>query len=273
MLRRLELSEDDHRHLIRYARDRHIDFLSTPFDRESAAFLDRLGVMAFKIGSGDLTDRFLLSHVARTERPLLLSTGGATLTEVSEALAVVEANGNPPVALLHCVSTYPAGVENVNLRAMDALRREFQRPVGFSDHTPDRLAPVLAVAIGACIVEKHLTLSRALAGPDHAFSLEPSDFALMVSDIRRAERAMGSGRKEPQPGEAAIMGVARKSLFSARRIEQGDVITEEDVVALRPAGGISPMQASAILGRVAALPIDRGVMLRLDMVRETRQNA
>src|SRR5207244_2412138 len=139
----------------------------------SADLLCELGVAAFKIGSGDLTDAFLLAHVARFGRPVLLSTGGATLADVRAALAMIDENGRPPVALLHCVSNYPAQLEHANLRAIDELHRVFGVPVGFSDHTPDSVASLIALALGACIVEKHLTVDRTLPGPDHAFSLEP----------------------------------------------------------------------------------------------------
>jgi len=268
MLERLELSADDHRHLLRYARQRSIEFLSTPFDPQSADLLHELGVAAFKIGSGDLTDALLLARVAACGRPVLLSTGGATLDDVRRALAVIEEHGAPPVALLHCVSTYPARAEDANLRAIGELGRVFHRPVGFSDHTPDCLTPVLAVAAGAAILEKHLTVDRAMPGPDHAFSLEARDFAAMVAEIRRAERALGSGVKQPLPDELPIMRVVRKSLYAARTISRGHAIAADDLVALRPAGGISPMDAKRIVGRVAKESIDAGVMLRPDMVED-----
>jgi N,N'-diacetyllegionaminate synthase len=272
MLRKLELSIADHRFLFRHARKRGIEFLSTPFDTQSADGLADLGVRAFKIGSGDLTDRFLLSRVARVGRPVVLSTGGSTMSDIRAALLVMRQAGNPPIALLHCVSKYPAAAEETNLLAIRRLKTAFKCPVGFSDHTVDALAPLLAVALGASILEKHLTLSRAMDGPDHAASLEPGDFALMVKEIRRAEKALGDGRKVPLPGEQSIMAVARKSLYASRSIDKGRVIRQDDLIALRPAGGISPMHADRILGRVARHAIGAGDLLRVEMTRGRRRS-
>lgn len=270
MLKKLELSASDHDHLFRHATARGITFLSTPFDRQSADLLADLGVAAFKIGSGDLTDRFLLARVAKFGRPVLLSTGGSTLAEVGAALDVLRDNGNPPTALLHCVSTYPAKVEGINLRAMDTLLRAFPIPVGFSDHTEDLLAPVMAVSMGASLLEKHMTLARTMSGPDHGFSLEPTDFGKLVAEIRRVEGALGDGRKEPLPEEKPIMDVARKSLFAARRIEADSTIGEADLIALRPANGLSPMEAHRLIGHVARQTVEAGQMMQLDMVHLER---
>lgn len=273
MLKRLELSADDHEQLFHYAEARNITFLSTPFDCQSADLLDGLGVAAFKIGSGDLTDSLLLSHVAAKGRPVILSTGGATLKEVGDALRVIKTAGDPSVALLHCVSTYPAKVETVNLRAINTLAEEFGVPTGFSDHTPGLLAPVIAVSLGAKIIEKHMTLSQVLAGPDHRFSLEPADFKKLIARVRQTEDAMGHGRKEPLDEEKVIMSVVRKSLFAAKQIEAGSIITGDDLVALRPAEGISPMDARQLIGHVACRTINAGEMMRQDMVEQHRDRS
>jgi N-acetylneuraminate synthase/N,N'-diacetyllegionaminate synthase len=217
-----------------------------------------------------LTDRFLLSCVAALRLPVLLSTGGATLAEVRSACHVVCEAGNPPLALLHCVSAYPASSDEVNLRALDVLRHTFNVPVGFSDHTPDILASIIAVARGSAILEKHLTLDRTLPGPDHAFSLEPEALRLLVNELRRTERALGDGAKQPSPAERPIMAVARKSMFAARRIERGAVITRDDLVALRPAGGMSPMDADCLIGALAVEAIEGGTLMRPDMVERAR---
>ncbi len=190
MLRRLELSTDGHHAVVERCRDRGILFLSTPFDEQSADFLDAMGVPAFKIPSGELTNAALVSHVARKGRPMIVSTGMATLGEVDEAIRTIAASGNPPVALLQCVTNYPADPATANLRAMHAMAAAFDVPTGYSDHTRGVETALAAVALGACIVEKHFTLDRLLPGPDHAASLEPGELAQLIAQAEsQAEHA------------------------------------------------------------------------------------
>src|SRR5690606_33903649 len=213
MLKALELEPGDFRELAEHARERGLVFLSTPFDSESVDLLATLPVPAYKIGSGDLTNMPLLQRVAALGLPVILSTGMATLGEVEEALTWLRQAGDPPVALLHCTSAYPAPYDALNLRAMETLRQAFGCPVGYSDHSLGIEVPVAAVAIGACILEKHLTLDRSLPGPDHAASLEPAEFSLMVQAIRHIEVALGSPVKAPQPVEEDVRLAARKSII------------------------------------------------------------
>ena len=249
MLRELELPLRSWADLAAHARRRGVTFLSTPFDPPSVELLARLDVPAFKIGSGDLTNAILLRATAHHRRPMMLSTGMATMREVEDALEVVRNAGAPPVAVLHCASAYPAPTVDLNLRAIDTLRERLGVVVGFSDHSEGIVAPGAAIARGAAIVEKHLTLDRSMSGPDQAASLEPSEFAAMVRAIRESWDALGDGRKEPRASELDAMRVARRSLVASRPLRAGQVLTELDLAAKRPGSGISPMRIDEIVGR------------------------
>lgn len=267
MLKRLELSEEAHGQLRAHCQERGILFLSTPFDELSADFLDTLGMPAFKIASSELTHWRLLEHVARKGRPMLLSTGMSDAQEVAEALRVIRHAGNAPVVLLHCVSNYPADPADANLRAMRAMTEQFQVPVGYSDHTPGIEVALGAVALGACIVEKHFTLDRTLPGPDHQASLEPGELAALVRGIRVVEAAFGNGRKEPAPSERDVAQVARRSLVALRDIPAGASLTEALVGIRRPGTGLPPADWSRVIGRRAAAAISAGTPLRWEMLR------
>jgi sialic acid synthase SpsE len=223
---------------------------STPDEEDSADFLETLDVPLFKVGSAEVTNLEFLRHVARKRRPLILSTGMSTLSEVEQAVRAIEETGNRQLVLLHCVSDYPSRPEDSNLRAMEALRAAFGYPVGFSDHTPGHVVAVAAVALGACVIEKHLTLDNALAGPDHAASLDPPAFAALVSAIRQCEAALGSGRKEPVAAEQAHRPLMRKRWVASRALAAGTRITRADL-ALRRASpdGLDPAQLPLLLGR------------------------
>lgn len=267
MLRRLELSETDHQELMAYCCRREILFLSTPFDERSADLLARLGVPAFKIPSGELTNLPFLKHVARLEKPMIVSTGMATLAEVEAAVKAIREIRSIELVLLHCVSSYPADPSQANLRAIQTMRSAFQLPVGFSDHTLGLTAALAAVALGACVIEKHFTLDRNLPGPDHRASLEPQELKNLVREIRMVEAALGDGRKEPTRAEAETAAVARKSLVAARNIPAGSWLTEELVVALRPGTGLPPSMLSQVLGKRAARDIIEGTLLNLEMLQ------
>lgn len=249
MLRRLELSEKDHRELIAYCREKEILFLATPFEEESADFLESLNLPAFKIPSGELTNLPFLAHVARKGRPMIVSTGMATLEEVERGVRTIRENGAPELILLHCVSNYPADPAEVNLRALATLWEAFQVPVGYSDHTPGIEIALAAAALGAVLIEKHFTLDRTLPGPDHRASLEPAELMDMVQGIRRIESALGHGEKVPAPAEAAISAVARKSLVAARDLPAGTVLARSDVAIKRPGTGIPPADLQRVLGK------------------------
>jgi len=258
MLERLELSGDDHRTLLAHCRAASITFLSSPFDEQSADLLDDLGVTAFKIPSGELTNHALLRHVAEKGKPLIVSTGMSTLAEVTEAVEVIIAAGSRHLSLLHCVTEYPAPFADVNLRAMLTLRDAFGFPVGYSDHTPGIEIAVAAVALGASIIEKHFTLSRGMSGPDHRASLEPDELAEMVRAIRNVEQALGDGVKSPAPCEVKNIPIARKSVVAERDIAAGEALTRENVAIKRPGDGIQPRDLETVMGRSVAVDIKSG---------------
>lgn len=265
MLSRLELSPAAHRELQSYCNERNIIFLSTPFDEQAADFLDELGVPAFKISSGDLTNSPLLEHVAGKGKPVILSTGMAELAEVIEAVSVLSAAGCENPILLHCVSNYPADAAEVNLRAMQTIRAAFNVPVGFSDHTEGIDVALAAVALGACVIEKHFTLDRALPGPDHQASLEPAHLRQLVESIRRVETALGDGRKRPAASELETARVARRSLVAAEDIAAGATVERKMVVLRRPGTGMSPAEISEVLGRRTQRAIAAGTLLESAM--------
>jgi N,N'-diacetyllegionaminate synthase len=262
MLKRLELSAESHAELIEHARARKLIFLSTPFDAESADLLDSLGVPVFKLGSGELTDVPLLAHVARKGRPMIVSTGMSWMVEVERAVCVIQKAGPVPVALLHCVSNYPAESEGSNLRAMDTMRDAFGTPVGYSDHTRGHLTAVAAVARGACIIEKHLTLDRTSPGPDHQASSDPQEFARMVEAIREVEAALGDGVKRPVRSELPMRDIARKSVVAVVHIPRGQPVTREMLGVRRPGTGIPPSDLERLIGRAHCEDIPAGSLLR-----------
>jgi N-acetylneuraminate synthase len=258
MLRALELSSDAHGVLAAYCAERGITFLSTPFDQGSVDLLAALGIPVFKVGSGEITNLALLRHIASVGKPVILSTGMSYLAEVGDALATLSEAGASEVVLLHCTTEYPAPVNEVNLRAMATMVDKFRVPVGYSDHTDDISVSVAAVALGACVIEKHFTLDRNLPGPDHLASLEPADLARLVRGVRDVESAMGNGVKEPAPSELRNREIARRSIVTALPIREGAQITDDMLKILRPGTGIPPAMAAEVTLRRAsrALPAD-----------------
>lgn len=277
MLSKLELPREWHADLQRRARERGIGFLSTPFDVDSLDFLVSLGMPALKVPSGELTNGPLLWRFARTQLPLIVSTGMATLAEVEQALAVIahalHSDAEPAdfdevasawsraewrdrlrghVTLLHCTSQYPTAMQEVNLRAMDTLAAAFDLPVGYSDHSEGTLVPVAAVARGATLIEKHFTLDRTLPGPDHRASLEPAELARMVADVRSVALALGDGRKSPQPSEWDTRRAARQQVVAARDIAAGTRFSRADLTTARAGGGRPAMQLWSTVEQRAA---------------------
>lgn len=267
MARKLELSFDDFRELKLYCDERGIVFLSTPFDLESVDFLHSLGVPALKVSSGDLTNHPLLRRVASKGVPVILSTGMADLDEVEEATEVVRAEGNDRIVLLQCVTNYPADPADVNLRAMRTMAQAFNVPVGYSDHTLGIEVAIGAAALGACVIEKHFTLDRNLAGPDHRASLEPRELESLVHGIRKVEAALGAGVKTPAASEASNAAVARRSLVAACDIQAGTVITRESISCKRPGTGLPPKMLERIVGKTALVDLRAGTLLELDMFK------
>ncbi len=261
MLENLELSAEDFAGLAGYCSSRGLVFLSTPFDRESVDLLAALDVPAFKIASGEITNWPLLEHVAQQNKPVILSTGLSYLSEVDEAVRVLRRSGCGELALLHCLTDYPADPAQVNLRAMELMAAAFRVPVGYSDHTSGLAVAAAATALGACIIEKHFTLDRNLPGPDHQASLEPGELRELVRTVRTVEAALGHGRKEPAPSEEKNRVVVRRSLTAARHIGKGETIGLEMLAALRPADGISPVRTGEIVGRRSRRPLAEGQIL------------
>ncbi|MGB1700719.1 MAG: N-acetylneuraminate synthase [Nannocystaceae bacterium] len=257
MLKALELSEAHHHHLHRYAGTRGIMFLSSPFDIESMGLLASLHMKIGKIPSGELTNLRFLQAMTRHFEELILSTGMASLAEIQTALEVLTDAGarRERITVLHCNTEYPTPMEDVNLRAMQTIRDATGCRVGYSDHSLGIEVPIAAVALGAVTIEKHITLDRELPGPDHRCSLEPDQLTQMVRGIRNIEQAMGNGVKVPSPSETKNIEIARRSLHAATALEAGHILREEDILARRPATGISPMMLEQILGK----PITRAV--------------
>ena len=254
MLRRLELTEAMHLDLISHCATRRIGFFSTGFDIESVDLLVSLGQDKFKIPSGEITNLPYLRHIGRLGKAVILSTGMATLGEIEEAIDALEHAGTlrSNLTVLHCTTEYPTPMNEVNLRAMQSIHAAFGLAVGYSDHTPGIEVAIAAVAMGATLIEKHLTLDRNLPGPDHKASLEPEEFKAMVSAIRNIEIALGDGIKRLTPSEARNKPIARKSLVASRPIKAGEIFNAKNTMAKRPGIGISPMNWDVIMGRPAS---------------------
>lgn len=267
MLRRLELSESQHRELIAHCAWHGILFLSTPFDEESADLLESLEVAAFKIPSGEITNLPFLEHLARKNKPIILSTGMSHLVEVEAAVTTLRTGGQQALALLHCVSNYPAAPADCNLRAMDTMSAALHVPVGYSDHTEGIEVCLAAVARGACIIEKHLTLNRLLPGPDHRASSEPEELARLIHSVRHVEEALGHGRKEPAASEANTAAVARKSLVAARDMPAGTRLTRELIAIKRPGTGLSPALLDQVVGKTLRKDVRESNLLTWEILQ------
>lgn len=267
MLKRLELTREMHVELIAHCRQRGIAFLSTPFEEASADCLVGLGLMFLKVPSGEITNLPFLDHVARKQLPVILSTGMATLAEVEDAVAVFRTAGNPRLILLHCVSSYPANPVECNLRAMQTMANAFGLPIGFSDHTLGIEVAMAAVALGACVIEKHFTIDRVMPGPDHKSSLEPAELLELVRGIRSVESALGDGRKVRTASEQNTADVARKSIVAACDIPKGVVVTAGMLVLRRPGTGLLPVLIPRIVGRKALQHISAGTLISLEMLQ------
>lgn len=255
MVRRLEMPESMTRSIAAHAASVGIIFLSTGFDEESVDLLDDIGVPAFKVGSGEVTDLPLLEFIGHKRKPVILSTGMSYLEEVKSAVETLLAAGCTELALLHCVSSYPADPHEANLRVLRTLRDTFNTPIGFSDHCIDNEIAIAAVAMGANIVEKHITLDVDLPGPDHRVSLSPDKFKSLVQSIRLVERAFGDGVKRPYPGEQNVRDLARRSIVAAHSIAPGAIITRDMLAFKRPGTGIPPGQWKQLVGKRAAREI------------------
>ena len=297
MLKKLELSGDATRYVAEHAKSVGITFLSTPEGEACTDFIDELGVPAFKIGSADLTNHQHLTYVAKKKKPIMLSTGMATLEEVKEAVKVIENTGNKKIILLHCTSNYPAILESVNLRAMTTLKKEFQVPTGYSDHTIGIGVSIMAALLGASVIEKHFTLDKELPGPDHKASLEPPELKKMIKGIRLAERnrvaesmvrkkmreistkvaierkvlegierILGQASKKPTRSEEEMIRLARKYIVAKEEIRKGEVITLKMLAIKRSGGGLEPKHLKEIIGKKAKMKIGKDETVTYDKV-------
>lgn len=249
------------------ASDLGLDLFSTPFDPSAVDFLRDLGTPAMKIASFELVDLDLIRAAAATGQPLIISTGMATEAEIDDAVSAATGAGATGVILLRCNSSYPAPVEEMDLRAIPAMAERWGLPVGFSDHTLGTTAAIVAVTLGACVIEKHLTLRRADGGPDAAFSLEPGEFTAMVEAVREAEASLGAVRFGPSEHERHSLAF-RRSLFVVADVAAGQRLTRDDVRAIRPGDGLPPKHLDEVVGRAAAGPIARGTPLRWDLLAD-----
>lgn len=265
MIRRLQLSFEDFEKLYQYCQSQKILFMSTPFDKESADFLDQLGMEIFKVPSGEVTNLPFLTHIARKGKPMILSTGMADLGEVEEAVEAVRGAGNQDLTLLHCTSSYPADPAEANLKAMLTLKEAFGLSMGYSDHTPGIEVSLAAAALEACVIEKHFTLDKNMEGPDHRMSLDPIELKAWVKGVRIVESSLGNGLKAPLAQEQAVAKAARRSLVAAANIAPGQLITEDLIEILRPGGGLPPSFAPRLIGRRAKAGISAGSLFSLEM--------
>jgi len=262
MLRRCELSWGDQEKLKKHADERGVMFLSTPFDEESADFLDSLGVPVFKIASSDLTHVPLMRHVAAKGKPVLLSTGMSFLSEVADAVYNLRSAGAKEILLLHCVSAYPASSKDMNLRALQTLQSYFELPVGLSDHSEGILLPLVAVALGAVLIEKHFTLDKNASGPDHKASMDPKDLALLVNNLRVVEGSLGDGRKRPSDVEEEGRLFNRRSIVAAVDIRAHETIAQWMLTFKRPGSGLEPRHWEKVIGMTARRNIGKDTILQ-----------
>ena len=280
MLKKLELSEEDHLTLFQYCKEKQIDFLSSPFDLDSLDFLIKLGVKKIKIGSGEITNSPLLLKASQSGLPIILSTGMSLLSDIEEALGVMlfgyskldqkpEFNNfrkaylnkenhkkfHSKITLLHCTTEYPAPFDEINLNVMKNLKKAFNIDIGYSDHPKGIAVPIAAVAMGARVIEKHITLDKTLPGPDHKASIEPDELLLMTKSIREIEQSLGESIKIPSVSEMKNISVARKSIIASRDIKKGDIFSEDNITIKRPGTGLSPNYYWDILGKKAKIDI------------------
>jgi N-acetylneuraminate synthase len=266
VIKRIEIPRQWTPDLMAYCREKGIMFLSTPFDLKAVDELEAAGVEAYKVASFEITHLPMLRKISATGKPIILSTGMASLEDIEVALKAVKEGGSSQVALLHCAIAYPPKYEDINLRAMDTMKQAFQVPVGFSDHTMGHVTDVAAVARGACIIEKHFTLSRKQEGPDHPFSLEPHELKEMITAIRQTEKILGSPFKQHTVAENELYRIARRSLVAAVKIPAGTKITEDMIAVKRPGFGIPVRHMEIVIGRTAKVDIDEDDILTWEMI-------
>lgn len=263
MVKKLELSFDDFVKIKDYCDEKQIHFLSSAFDLSSIHFLSSLDLPFWKIPSGEITNLPYLLAIAKTQKPVIMSTGMCELAEVQTALSILRDNGSPKITLLHCNTEYPSPFEDINLNAIKSMRERFNVDVGYSDHSVGIEVPIAAAALGATVIEKHFTLDKNMVGPDHRASLEPHELAAMVASIRNIEKAMGDGIKLPSSSERKNIAVARKSIVASRSIKKGEFLTDKNITAKRPGNGISPMRWFDVIGTLAKRDFEEDELIEI----------
>ena len=263
MLKKLELSYTQFKKIFKYCKQKEITFLASPFDLESVEFLESLKIDAYKIASGEITNIPLIKSIAEKHKPMIVSTGMATIKEIKEAIYMIKNIGNNQIILLHCVSEYPVPITKLNLRLIPNLSKMFKLPVGFSDHSLGILAPITATALGAAIIEKHFTINKSMIGPDHKSSLSPRELCVMIKSIKDIEQALGDGKKHLTEKEQRNKKLARKSLIAKVDIRKGTRITENEITIKRPGTGLSSKYLRYVIGKIVKHDIKKDELLKL----------
>lgn len=249
MLKKLEMSYESFEKIKEYCDKIGIDFMSTAFDFDSVDFLSGFDMKYWKIPSGEITNLPYLEKIAKLNKPIILSTGMSTMNEIKDAYEVIKKYNNEDIIILHCTSEYPAPLDEVNLKSMETIKKEFNVEVGYSDHTEGIIIPVSAVAMGAKVIEKHFTLDKSMEGPDHKASLEPNELKSMIDNIRIVEKAFGDGVKKPTPSELLNVAITRKSIVANKPIKKGEIFTIQNITTKRPGTGITPMRWNELIGK------------------------
>ena len=265
MIKKLELDQKSIKTLCKYSFESGIELISSPFDKKSVDFLNKINLPLYKIPSGEITNMPFLRHIGQIGKPIILSSGLSTLKEIEEALTILIKSGTPlsKITVLHCNTAYPTPMKDVNLKAMITIREKLGVQVGYSDHTLGIEIPIAAVAMGASVIEKHYTLDRNLPGPDHAASLEPYELKEMIKSIRNIEKAMGDGAKKPSPSEIKNIPIARKSLVARNPIKKAEILSEKNLTVKRPGTGISPMEWDNVLNKRSNKDFDIDALIEL----------
>ncbi len=266
LIKDIELPREWQGELADFSRSHGLIFLSTPFDYQAIKELEDLKMLAYKIASFEIVDLPFIKEIAKTKKPIILSTGMASMGDIEDAIDVIRESGSNDIALLHCAINYPPPIDDLNLRVIKTLAKAFQVPIGFSDHSMSTYLPSVCVALGACIIEKHYTLSRSLKGPDHEFALEPDELKLMIRNIRETETALGSSIKKLAESEKNLYKLARRSIIAANKICRGEIIKKSDLIIKRPGYGIPPKFLDIIIGREARKDIDEDEIITWDMI-------
>lgn len=267
MLKGLELSEDDFLELMQFCENCGIKFMATPFDNDSADFLNESSLSIFKISSGDLNNIPFLKRIAKFNKPIILSTGMADLEEIKESVEAIYSTKNEKLTLLHCTSNYPAEYNNINLLAIQSLKNIFNIPVGYSDHSKGIEVAIAAVALGSTVIEKHFTLSKQMDGPDHKSSIESRELKKMVTSIRNIEKALGNGTKKIQQTEIEIKKIVGKSLVASIDIPRGTLITKGMITVKRPGIGIAPKYLESVIGKVSCIDIPHDTCIEWSKIK------